>query len=1261
MTGSCQRVRERAILEAKGPSRFSSWYPPLVLLAATLLVFVPGLVSIGAASYLPSGLSGGTISHTPAEEPAGVLSACQSSSQMSGTSHSCAMTRRPASETPDEAGTVVATIPVGCGPYGATYDSAQQEIFVVNSCGNSVSVISATTNTVVATVPIPSGSDPQGVTYDSKNGYVYTGNVGAGTVTVVNSATNSVVTTISPAGYYPWGVDYDSRNGYVYVANDGSGDTLQVISGTSIIKSIVVGSSPDGVTYDGENGDVYTANSGTRTLSEVSGSTNTVIATISYAGWYPYWVAYGAKSGNVYIADVGGADVYVISGYTNALVATIPMPTSSVEMAYDSGNNYAYATNCGSGDVYVIDGSTNTYLTAVATGSGACGVIYDPANGDVYVADSGANAVSVLSTSNPQTTVPTASPGDVDISQSSTLTTTPSGGVPPYTYVWNNLPPGCASKSVTTITCTPTGAGYFNITVTIKDSTGFSTTSGALPFQVYTDPTVTVPVPTRAAADEKQTVTFNTTAGGGTGSYVTYAWAESSPGLGCALANAASIACTPTLNGSYTVSVFVTDSNSCSSGTAGGCGAAPTSSAAFFVYTDPAIGVPTAAPPIIDAEETVNFTSATPTGGLPPYAYTWNGLPKGCTNSGNPLDTCTPLAGGTYNISVTITDANGYAVTSGNLTYVVNSTLSVILTASIYTLDVGQSMSFYANVSHGTMPYVYQWSYPAQMGCSPSTASNLDCKPTSPSIYTISIIIVDKTGKTVGTSVIVTVNPQPTVVLSGTNATDVGLKLKYTTTATGGSIPYSYKWTFSAGLGCLSTNNSTIKCTPLKAGLFPLTVVLSDRVGGVSTSTIAVEVHPDPQIALAGVLKADVGQQLVFTSFPSNGTMPYTLNWTYPGSLGCSPSANITLSCSPIGTGKMGVRVRLADSVGLTATANISLTVSSDPRVTLEGKNSTGVQRNLTYVAYASGGTPPYAYAWTFPSQLGCASPMNNTVECSPDAAGNYTISILVVDSVGENYSASILVHVAPLPPTYSQPSELPWWIPGLIVSLVLILAFYVLARRTRRQSTEKEKEEAASPVATTTVAAAAPAVAAAPEPAAAPAALPEPEPEPVQYVPETPEALPADSGQYQDYQDQGFADQDYQDQGYPDAYGQEPLQQPMSEPEPEPTTIEMGFPPQDPSTMACPQCGATMFRGRACPVCGSLEGNRPPLPDITPGQYALLEYLNSYHAPEPEPLPPPPVAPAAELKVCPKCKTPLPSVDAECPICTLKSKLTKK
>ena len=62
----------------------------------------------------------------------------------------------------DSNNSVVATVNVGDGPSGVAYDSAKGEVFVTNYGDNTVSVIDDSTNAVVATIVGSSLSGPVG-------------------------------------------------------------------------------------------------------------------------------------------------------------------------------------------------------------------------------------------------------------------------------------------------------------------------------------------------------------------------------------------------------------------------------------------------------------------------------------------------------------------------------------------------------------------------------------------------------------------------------------------------------------------------------------------------------------------------------------------------------------------------------------------------------------------------------------------------------------------------------------------------------------------------------------------------------------------------------------------------------------------------------------------------------------------------------------------------------------------------------------------
>ena len=134
---------------------------------------------------------------------------------------------------------------------------------------------------------IPTKEDPYSVAYDSGKGEIFTANVGFRTVSVISDTTNSVVATIniSETGQLGY-VAYDSGKSEIFVTSINSSQlgTVTVISDetNTIVANITVGIEPVGIVYDSGNSEIYVANSGSDSVSVISDSTNTVVATIPF-------------------------------------------------------------------------------------------------------------------------------------------------------------------------------------------------------------------------------------------------------------------------------------------------------------------------------------------------------------------------------------------------------------------------------------------------------------------------------------------------------------------------------------------------------------------------------------------------------------------------------------------------------------------------------------------------------------------------------------------------------------------------------------------------------------------------------------------------------------------------------------------------------------------------------------------------------------------------------------------------------------------
>jgi len=247
----------------------------------------------------------------------------------------------------DTSNTVVATVTAGSSPYDVAYDSGKGEVFVANSGSGNVSVIcdgSASCggppklNTVVATVRV--GSGPYGITYDAGKGEVFVANSGSDNVSVINDTSDAVAATVA-VGSYPTDAAYDSGEGEVFVTNSFSPGSVSVICDGSascggspklntVVATVPVGptSSPWGVAFDNETGELFIANAATSTVNVISDLTNSVVANVS-VGSGPQDVVYDSGKAEVFVTNEGSYTVSIIEVLCTVTFTETGLPTGT--------------------------------------------------------------------------------------------------------------------------------------------------------------------------------------------------------------------------------------------------------------------------------------------------------------------------------------------------------------------------------------------------------------------------------------------------------------------------------------------------------------------------------------------------------------------------------------------------------------------------------------------------------------------------------------------------------------------------------------------------------------------------------------------------------------------------------------------------------------------------------------------------------------------------------------------------------------------
>lgn len=327
------------------------------------------------------------------------------------------------------------------------------------------------------------------------------------------------------------------------------------------------------------------------------------------------------------------------------------------------------------------------------------------------------------------------------------------------------------------------------------------------------------------------------------------------------------------------------------------------------------------------------------TGGSPPYAFQWSGLPANCPGSDVAQVVCAPNASGEFPVAVTVTDATNASVAS-------SLDLSVAPALAIENLTIAPSvvpalgtLVIAVDRVGGTAPFRYAYSG-LPPGCAGANASAIECRPNATGTYTVSVGVADSLGANVeknGTVSVGSAGPGPTV--TGFEAIPANLTLGGSTTfavqVDGGVAPLTFTY---AGLpaGCTPVDSSALPCTPNATGVFSVNVTVQDAIGQTAHATtdlVVVPVPPSP-LALLGfaVYPPDVavGNFTVFALLATGGVTP--LVYAYSGlPEGCFSVSLPVLLCRPAGAGVFTVDVTVTDAAGHEMSSSATLLVTGTP------------------------------------------------------------------------------------------------------------------------------------------------------------------------------------------------------------------------------------------------------------------------------------------------------------------------------------------
>ena len=606
----------------------------------------------------------------------------------------------------------------------------------------------------------------------------------------------------------------------------------------------------------------------------------------------------------------------------------------------------------------------------------------------------------------PGSTLPT-----VAVGQNVSITITSTGGAlplndwvecdasdPDYAGETGCLPPGLVLDKSTGSASTllhgaPTTAGNYTFAVSINDNTN---QAGAAFYTLVVTgagvPTLTSVTPNTGSTSGGTSVTLTgTNLTGVTG--VSFGGTSAS---GFTFNSGTSITATTPAHAAGAVNVVVTTPGGTATLTNG------------YTYATPTVIVGPTTLPSGSQNTAYSTQTITASGGAAPYTFAITGgaLPTGLSLSNGGTFSGTPTVAGTYNFTVTATDANSVSGSRAySVTVIPGAPIAGAVSATVAANSSANPITL--NLSGGAATSVAVASA-AGHGTATASGTSITYTPTAGYSGTDSFTYTATNGSGTSSPATVTLTiSRPILGISPASLSNATANTVYATTlsASSGTAPYAYSITNGSLPSGISLNPATgaLSGIPSAGGLYTFTVTATDANSATGSRAYAwtVQVAPPTAGAVSATVAANSSANPITLNLSGGAATSVAVASAAGHGTATASGTSITYTPTAGYSGTDSFTYTATNASGTSTPATVSVTVAS-PTISISPLSLPNGTIGTAYsqAISASGSLAPYTYAISSGSlPAGLSLSPAGALSGTPTVSGNFNFTVTATDS----------------------------------------------------------------------------------------------------------------------------------------------------------------------------------------------------------------------------------------------------------------------